>query len=193
MADGDPARRAAAAVALEAKPEPEQIALLRAGLRRNDAVATACAKRLHRKWLDVAEQGRVVELLVAALRAGDRDVDFDRLRWMVGSSDLAGILADFPPAPEGWSRRAMLTELHRHVRAEHVPALCRLALGADAPLANAAFENLSIAIWLSDRHRELAAQTLLALEPDRERAVDPDNRHGLAPPRTVPAPRVKNG
>jgi hypothetical protein len=193
LGSGDPAQRAAASAELDAMEPRERVALLRAGLQGTGAAATACAKRLLESELDVPERGRVVELLVAALRAGDTDVDFKELRFMLGSSELAALLADFPPAPEGWTREAMLIELHRQVRAEHLPALCELALGPDPPLQRAAFGNLSGAIVYTDQHRETIARTLLALRPVTTRVVEETNRFGLGPPGALAPARAKSG
>lgn len=141
--------------------------MLRAGLRLQDGpAAVACAARLPWDWLDEAESARCVALLAPGLFRPGWPGDFNEFRSYLGSEDLGPILEGLPPepvAPPGCDSMAdALGELHRIVRPEHLPVLCRLFLAGDEAIRSGTFDCIHTILPFTDRHREDVARFLLS-------------------------------
>lgn len=164
--------RAAAEEALALLDDEGRCTVFRAGLRLPDGpAAVACAARLPWKWLDERESARCVALLTPVLFAPDSPVDFEEFRSYLGSDELGPILemliSGSPEVDADQDPAGAVSELHRIVRAEHFPALCRLAVHPDEGLRDAAFGALHTALANTDAHREAFARVLLAHWQDR--------------------------
>jgi hypothetical protein len=107
-------------------PREEQVPVLRRGIWSKDGtLAVRSAASLDFMDLDARESERVMEVLLPeGLRPGS-SVDFDRLRSIMGSSELAAcmmyVVRERRTEPD---RRDVYGNLHRIARAEHLPVLC---------------------------------------------------------------------
>ncbi len=171
LGSGDPAERAAAEEALAALDGEGRISVLRAGLRLPDGpAAVACAGRLEWTWLDVREAARSVAILMPTLFAPGAEANFEEFRSYVGSDELGPLLETVGAGPweiHGYEdMTGPLSQLHRVVRAEHFPILCRLAVHPDAGVRAGAFDGLVTTLDNTDRFREEVARCRLARGQD---------------------------
>lgn len=172
LGSGDPAERAAAEEALAALDEEGRISVLRAGLRLPDGpAAVACAGRLEWAWIDVREAARSVAILTPTVFRVDSAANFEEFRSYLGSDELGPVLEtllpESPGAASGEFTGDGLSALHRVVRAEHFPLLCRLAVHPDEGIRDGAFDCMHTALDNTDRFREEFARVLLAHWQDR--------------------------
>lgn len=166
LGQGDETSRHAALERVEALPAARRVEILRAGLRLPDGpAAMACAARLRWTEVDDAESARIVSLGLLDALQPDSAFDFDEVRSLLGSTEIQPLLDRLAVEPRISGAAQILSDVHRQVRAVHVPALCRLALIDDEDVAKSALENLRIAVGFTDRHREEVARTILALGP----------------------------
>jgi len=142
-----------------------RIRVCRAGLRLKDRVAArAAATRLFWEELDHWEIERVIALCLDDFARPGTLVDFEKLRSMIGGKELFTIFGSFPSPPWNQSATYYLSELHRQVKAEHIPVLCRLARHPNAAVREQAWGNVVLVLVRTDRHLRQAARTLLAME-----------------------------
>lgn len=156
----------------------KEVDILRAGLRLDADAGIACAKRLTRRQLDAWETRRVVDLLLPIAFEPDSGVDFQKLRHMLGSDDVAALF-EAMSAREGeeWNSTAGRWKAHVYARADHAPIACRYIFSSDERIRRVAEAILWSNMRFSDRHRPLIAATILRVA-GLEEGKD-DRRPGL--------------
>ena len=139
-----------------------RIAVCRAGLRlRDDRAAHDCAVHLEWDQLDSWEHERVIALCLKDYARPGTLVDFEKLRSMIGSIDLDHVFSTFPPPPRKKTATYYLANLHRQIRADHVPVLCAMVFSGDREVVENTWDNLGLVLCRTNQHLDLAARTLL--------------------------------
>ena len=144
----------------------DRVRAIRAGLRlADDRAARLLAECCEREWLDLWEQRRVSELLVAAAFdpaqvGGDGEpANLDGVSEFGGREDLAAALRALRGVHgDRAGELANFGTLHKLLGHGHVPALIELTKADDASVRRFAYEMVGVAMLHSDRHRaEIAA------------------------------------
>lgn len=128
-------------------PAPERVDLLRKAIwSKAPQAAVWSANSLKYDQVDLREAARVVDLLLPEVGRQtvltNDDLDFDNFRQLLGSTELPRLFAHFPSNREHPSPGAIMTQIHRQFRAEHIPALCRLAMNPDPRVTDAVLDDL---------------------------------------------------
>lgn len=120
------------------------IDLCRAGLRSPDeTVARACASRLDWNEVDSWESGRIVSLAFDDFASPTTRFDFEALRSMIGSRELAACYRFFPGPPwKGDKPTHFIGNLHRQSRLSDVEALLELTQHANEEIVDGAWDNI---------------------------------------------------
>ena len=141
-----------------------KVEVLRAGLRLPDGpAAVACASALEPVHLDAWESARVVELLLPRAFTPETTIDFDeRLRWIMGSTDIPALF-NAMPAGQPWSRNIQLGKIHVIMRSHHARLGARWIGTEDLRIRGVASSAIWAAIGYDDRFREEIAEALLDL------------------------------
>lgn len=178
----------------ELRAEPAFAELLRCGSWSDDAqVAYGAASLLRERALDIAGIDRWLEVVRPHVFDEHTLWDWDTFKHIVSTDDIAKLLVD-PPSFGAEIRFHFISDLHRSLRPEHMPALLQLTRHADPFVRKDARRWLDVLSVYTDRHREVVATALLEWPgPGGDEMADPDDRSRLAPyvPRqyTLPAPR----
>ncbi len=151
--------------------------LLQAALWSSDRrVATGAASKLTFPRLDLAGHARFTEVGLADVFRPRPTIDFYAYRYVLSSEDVDTLLREEPPRDRDVYN--ILPQLHRNMRATHIPLLCRYARSAQSMLRHDAVGTLGVLSWYTDRQRELIGRTLLGWTMDE--VVSPEDE--------VPAP-----
>jgi len=153
------------------------ISVCRAGLRLRAArAAPDCAVPLEWDTLDAWEHERVIALCLKDYARPGTLVDFEKLRSMIGSTDLDHVFSTFPPPPRNDKATYYLSQLHRQIRADHIPVLCAMVFSGDEEVSENSWGNAGLVLCRTNRHLDLAARTLLK---SRGLSVGKENPSGL--------------
>ena len=164
--DGD---EVANALAAEGGPEP---ALLRRAIwSRDPAVAVPAAKALQYEMVGARDSERAMELLLPeGLRKGLADknnptVDFDNMRWILGSAEVPAFLAYFIHADlDVKTREYVCGNLHRLALPWHIPALYWFERNHGKDSVEG-MEELWFSEGYSDKHARLRVMMALGEDP----------------------------
>ncbi|MBK8976608.1 MAG: hypothetical protein IPM29_11885 [Planctomycetes bacterium] len=128
-------------------------------------VAFGAACHVSERSLDLAAIDRYVAITTPHLFDAELRFDWQVFKHVLSSAQVAQVLATAPPA-DAEVRYFGVIDLHRSMRGEHVPALCRILQGPDPVLRRQAFDVLASLAALGDQPRELLMRTLLAWPGD---------------------------
>lgn len=135
--------------------------LLHAALWCDDHdAAYAAASLLPEAHLDIADIDRWLQVVWPHVFDEDPKWDWDTFKHVLSSKDVARLLHE----PQSWFaeiRYFFLSDLHRSMRPEHIPALCQLTHHQDPFVRKQAWGNLGNLATYTDRHREAIARALL--------------------------------
>ncbi|HEX6812558.1 MAG TPA: HEAT repeat domain-containing protein [Planctomycetota bacterium] len=135
------------------------VRLLRAGLGSEDErVIFGASMLLGDLSLPALELRHAAARVIPRLGDQDCPVTVEELETLWGSRDVPTVLARIPALDEPEANYC-LGELHRVVRAEHVPAHCDLALAAKGDVRWFALDNATLTAGFSGEHGPLAIAT----------------------------------
>lgn len=136
--------------------------LLHAGLWSTDHdAAYAAASLIPESHLDIADIDRWLEVVWPHVFDEDPKWQWDTFKHVVSTQDVARLLHE----PQCWFaeiRYFFLSDVHRSLRPEHIPALCDLTHHEDPFVRKEAWGNLANLTTYTDQHRERIARALLA-------------------------------
>ncbi|MCB9885290.1 MAG: hypothetical protein H6838_07350, partial [Planctomycetes bacterium] len=170
--------------------------LLHAALWADDLdAAYAAAGQLPESHLDIADIDRWLQVVWPHVFDEDPIWDWDTFKHIVSTQDVARLLHE----PKCWFaeiRYFFLSDLHRSMRPEHIPALCLLTHHEDPFVRKEAWGNLNNLATYTDQHREEIGRALLESPgPDSDRIVDQydRSRNPRLVPRTYSLPAARPG
>ncbi len=170
--------------------------LLHAALWCNDHdAAYAAASLLPESHLDIADIDRWLQVVWPHVFDEDPKWEWDTLKHVMSTQDVVRLLHD----PQCWFaaiRYFFLSDLHRSMRPEHIPALCKLTHHQDPFVRKQAWGNLGNLATYTDRHREAIGRALLEWPgPGAETIIDQydRSRNPQHVPRTYTLPTARPG
>ncbi len=189
----DSKRHAAAELRLAELPDATRCALARWGLRSDDpATALGAAAIAEPRWLDVAEQRRLVAVALERSLALPAPFSFEEFRDALTHADVGRLLLSCPQVPREVYQ--LVGFIHRGLRPEHVPALSQLVRCDDVLLREDALRFLVVASWYTDAHRNKIADAVLSWPGEGIPAgVDPTEEKVPFVPRAFKLPEERGG
>lgn len=146
--------------------------LLRHGLWSDEAeVARGAALRLTYEHLDLADSRRYLEVARRDIFTATPWFDFSDFRYVLDSESIDALLADEPP--RGRDVYYILSQLHRNLRAHHVPLVLRMMHCEQSIIRHDAFSTLRTLGDYTDQYRDEIARAIVAWEPHK--VVGPDD------------------